>query len=240
MNACGIERPEFENSESSSSNKEPHVCTSICPSLEFLRNEKIVTNVECTVPNCGEIFQNQSNLNFHLEKVHRVKLNKKTNELLITRARSKSQKILENCNCKYYCPIPMCKFYYDSEKYLPTFHSLKNHFIRIHGEKNYACKKCSRSFSIKSEMERHEENCGIVFKCSCGCPYASRLSLLKHARKKNHKLPNESQNKEPNQQKKIDYSERNYEHVEKKQKKRCENSTKRKFITILLYSFINK
>ena len=51
----------------------------------------------------------------------------------------------------------MCKFYYDSEKYLPTFHSLKNHFIRIHGEKNYACKKCSRSFSIKSEMERHEE-----------------------------------------------------------------------------------
>ena len=75
MNACGIERPEFENSESSSSNKEPHVCTSICPSLEFLRNEKIVTNVECTVPNCGEIFQNQSNLNFHLEKVHRVKLN---------------------------------------------------------------------------------------------------------------------------------------------------------------------
>ncbi len=53
---------------------ETHKCSSICPSLEFLKNEKIITNVVCTVPNCDEIFPNQSNLNFHLEKVHKLKL----------------------------------------------------------------------------------------------------------------------------------------------------------------------
>ncbi len=56
------------------SSKEVHKCSSICPSLEFLQNEKILTNVVCTVPNCDEIFLNQSNLNFHLEKVHKLKI----------------------------------------------------------------------------------------------------------------------------------------------------------------------
>ena len=58
-------------------NEKKHTCTSICPSLEFLENQEIVTNVVCTVPNCEEIFLNQSNLNFHLEKVHRIKANVK-------------------------------------------------------------------------------------------------------------------------------------------------------------------
>lgn len=173
-------------------NKESHVCSSICPSLQFLKNEKIITNVSCIVPNCDEIFLNQSNLNFHLEKVHKIKLEKQTNELILTRARSKSQKIQDNCSCKYYCPVVNCKFYNGSDRYLPTFHSLKNHFIRMHGEKSYPCSKCKKAFSIKSEMERHEGSCGVVFKCSCGCPYASRLSLLKHARKKNHEIIDES------------------------------------------------
>lgn len=172
--------------------KTSHNCTAICPSLEFLQNEKIVTNVVCTVPNCDEIFSNQSNLNFHIEKVHKIKQGKQPNELIITKAKSKSQKIQENCSCKYYCPVVACKFHYGSDRYLPTFHSLKNHFIRIHGTKSYACSKCDRPFSIKSEMERHEDSCGNVFKCSCGCPYASRMSLLKHARKKNHQVIDDS------------------------------------------------
>lgn len=37
----------------------------------------------------------------------------------------------------------------------------------------------------------------MIFKCSCGCPYSSRLALLKHARLKNHQIPEESKNKEP-------------------------------------------
>lgn len=134
---------------------------------------------------------------YHLKK-------KPANELVLTRAKSKSQKLLENCSCKYYCPVENCKFYFGSDKYLPTFHSLKNHFIRIHGVKTFSCSKCQRSFSIKSEMERHEESCGVVFKCSCGCPYASRLSLLKHARKKKHTLIDEPKIDVSNKVKKKD------------------------------------
>lgn len=48
-----------------------HVCTSICPSLEYLSKSEIVTNVTCTVPGCDEVFSQLSALSFHLEKVHR-------------------------------------------------------------------------------------------------------------------------------------------------------------------------
>lgn len=55
-----------------SNNKKAHQCSSICPSFEYLINEKITTNVSCIVTNCGETFSNLSVLNFHLKKVHRI------------------------------------------------------------------------------------------------------------------------------------------------------------------------
>ena len=158
--------------------KQTHTCSSICPTYDFLINEKITTNVTCIVPNCDEVFSNESCLNFHLKKVHRidqtvsVSLKNKTffslllkkilkkkqiDEILLTRARSKSQKLQDNCECKYYCPVEKCKFFFGNEHSLPTFHSLKNHFIRMHGNKTYCCSKCNRSFAIKSEMQRHAE-----------------------------------------------------------------------------------
>ena len=69
---------------------------------------------------------------------------------------SKSQKIKENCECKYHCPKAECKYNINGDRSLPTFHSLKNHFIRMHGIKSFKCAKCFKEFSIKSEMERHE------------------------------------------------------------------------------------
>ena len=54
--------------------KTSHTCSAICPSFEFLQNEKILTDVVCTVPNCDEIFSNVSALNFHVEKVHKIKI----------------------------------------------------------------------------------------------------------------------------------------------------------------------
>ncbi len=75
----------------------------------------------------------------------------------MTRAKSKSQKLEDNCNCKYYCPVQKCKFYIGSQCYLPTYHSLKNHFIRMHGKKSYNCLKCNKIFAIKSEMRRHAD-----------------------------------------------------------------------------------
>ena len=161
--------------------KKTHKCSIICPSLEYLSKAKINTNVICTVPNCGEFFSQESALRLHLKKVHRldtqvsylnaIKLcsffpnkfkhfKEKIDDLIVTKARSRLQKLNENCDCKYYCPVEKCKFNListtSSTKFLPTFHSLKNHFIRMHGNKEFKCANCSKKFSIKSEMERHE------------------------------------------------------------------------------------
>lgn len=53
--------------------KGKHECKIICPTIEFLQNAKIVTNVVCPVENCDEKFSHQSALNFHLDKVHKIK-----------------------------------------------------------------------------------------------------------------------------------------------------------------------
>ena len=52
--------------------KKTHTCSLICPSLEYLSKARISTNVVCTVPNCEEIFSQESALNLHLKKVHRI------------------------------------------------------------------------------------------------------------------------------------------------------------------------
>lgn len=69
---------------------------------------------------------------------------------------SKKTKEFKNCKCEYYCPVSKCKYGLLGKTSLPTFHSLKVHFIRIHGDKKHSCRRCSKSFSIKSELERHE------------------------------------------------------------------------------------
>jgi hypothetical protein len=149
-----------ENYNSKNPNNKKHVCSIICPDLDFLNKVEIITDVVCPVPNCDEIFSQVSALNFHLEKVHRIQQQQqnKIDQLIVTKPMSKEQKLNENCDCKYFCPIPDCKFSIinDKQRFLPTFHSLKNHYIRIHGNKKFKCSKCSKSFSIKSEMERHE------------------------------------------------------------------------------------
>lgn len=144
-------------SEINTKSKKTHTCSSICPSFDYLMNEKITTDILCIVPNCDEIFSNSSALNLHLKKTHRIDQSRQAEDILLTRAKSKMQKLQDNCECKYYCPVEKCKFYFGSEHSLPTFHSLKNHFIRMHGTKSYSCAKCSKNFAIKSEFQRHVE-----------------------------------------------------------------------------------
>jgi hypothetical protein len=138
-----------------------HECKSHVFSLEFLRQLEINTDVKCDF--CDEIFSQDSALKFHSEKVHGITLAAKKgfDEYTKTKSMSKSDKMKQNCIGKYFCSVENCKFHIISSKKqsLPTFHSLKNHFIRIHGEKRYTCPKpqCDKRFAIKSEMKRHEK-----------------------------------------------------------------------------------
>ena len=157
-----------DDDEHQQQSQQKHKCQIITPTIEYLNNEQILTDILCTVPNCNEIFSNISALNLHLNKVHKLESILKTSSSLSlenssyfnTKTRTRAQRLVENCKCKYYCPAINCKYNRkigNGARYLPSFHSLKIHFIRIHGEKMFSCSKCSRKFSIKSEMCRHEE-----------------------------------------------------------------------------------
>ncbi len=67
-----IESDDNELDETNEEPKKTHECSLICPSLEYLRKSRINTNVVCTVPNCDQIFSQESALKFHLKKVHRI------------------------------------------------------------------------------------------------------------------------------------------------------------------------
>ena len=176
----------------SNQSENDHECCVVMPSRDYLLEAKIQTDLKCPVLNCDQIFKNLSALNFHMEKSHGIGGQRKETTglggLLLTKAMSKHDKELNNCNCKYYCPQPDCKYFRGAgDKYLPTFHSLKNHFIRLHGDKLYRCDKCQvKTFSIKSELNRHQDRCGVLFKCYCGCFYSTKNALLKHKRLKSH------------------------------------------------------
>lgn len=196
---------QFKSDLTTQSLQKKHDCSIICPSYEYLSTLSVNTDIICTVPNCDEIFSNSSALNLHLEKVHRLNQKVKIDAILTTKARTKSQKLADNCECKYYCPLETCKFYYGNKlnKYLPSFHSLKVHFLRIHGNKSYKCSKCEKSFSIKSERERHETNCCRLYICStCKIHYSTNQALIKHCKKKGHEInkPNDLNRKNSNKQ----------------------------------------
>lgn len=52
--------------------KKKHICSVICPTMEYLEKSEIITNVKCSVPECDEVFSQISALNLHLEKVHKI------------------------------------------------------------------------------------------------------------------------------------------------------------------------
>lgn len=70
-----------------------------------------------------------------------------------------------------------------------TFYLMFQHIAKVHAEKKFSCNKCQKSFGKEYYRRYHEQTCGIEWKCHCGTGYSSRISLLTHARRTQHKLP---------------------------------------------------
>lgn len=139
----------------------------VYPSVEELT--KIKTSVPCS-DGCGGIFSSESNLLLHLAKTH------KKEHLL------KTEKNLE-----YYCPELSC--IYNKEKHFKSMKHLKQHFLKVHAQKNFSCTQCDKSFSTQAARNSHVEYCGITFKCcDCEASYPSYESLITHARRKKHTI----------------------------------------------------
>lgn len=67
--------------------------------------------------------------------------------------------------------------------------------MTVHGEKKFSCKICGKKFGRNDACIRHEKACGKVFPCSCGCPFNSRTSMLTHAKRNGHTVPDSGTSK---------------------------------------------
>ncbi|EFN62565.1 Zinc finger protein JACKDAW [Camponotus floridanus] len=140
----------------------------VCPSPEEL--SVITNNVRCE--QCSLVFANMSRYRMHDLKVHQ---------------RKKLDKIAKE-NVRYHCPVQSCVYAINSQRYFSSMKYLKQHYLKVHAEKNYVCDRCGKSFSTESTKEGHTRVCGIEFKCSCSKIYTTYEALLTHAKRSSHTL----------------------------------------------------
>ncbi|KAM4603105.1 ATM interactor [Polymixia lowei] len=89
----------------------------------------------------------------------------------------------------YCCPIEGCPR--GPNRPFSQFSLVKQHFMKMHAEKKHKCSKCNNGYSTEWDLRRHIEDCGKTYRCTCGCPYASRAALLSHIYRTGHEIPTE-------------------------------------------------
>ncbi|XP_053688311.1 uncharacterized protein LOC128737658 [Sabethes cyaneus] len=139
--------------------------------------EEIVANriFTCHISDCGGQFTNASNFQMHLTRHHRLSA--------ATCNKSNGPKK------QFYCPVQSCVYNVLASgiNYFVSFRSLKQHYLKMHSEKNFDCKRCQKSYATESLLRAHQTNCGNNFVCKvCSYSYGSREALLTHTRRKNH------------------------------------------------------
>ncbi|XP_062032393.1 ATM interactor [Lepus europaeus] len=151
----------------------------IQPSVSEL-SRAVRTNILCTVRGCGKILPNSPALNMHLVKSHRLQ------DGIVNPTIRKELKTVPKFYC---CPIKGCPR--GPNRPFSQFSLVKQHFMKMHAEKKHKCSKCSNSYGTEWDLKRHAEDCGKIFQCTCGCPYASRTALQSHIYRTGHEIPAE-------------------------------------------------
>ncbi|XP_031470791.1 ATM interactor [Phasianus colchicus] len=167
---------------------------------------QVRTNILCTVPGCGKVLPNSPALNMHLSKAHRLQDGKFNAPI---------RKGLKTPQKFYCCPIEGCPR--GPNRPFSQFSLVKQHFMKMHAEKKHKCDKCSNSYGTEWYLKRHIEDCGKTFRCTCGCPYASRPALLSHIYRTGHEIPAEHRDP-PSKKRKMETSVHNQQLAEKANK----------------------
>lgn len=143
---------------------------------ELLLGQK---TIKCSEPSCESTFKSQSNLTLHLLKIH-----KKNVSLSFRRE-------LNQVNF-YYCPEPACIYNRSNnldinKNYFTELKHLKQHFRKVHKEKDFNCGSCGKAFPDEFTLKRHVKVCGQKFYCGiCGSSYKTQTSLIYHVKQKGH------------------------------------------------------
>ncbi|CAH0546435.1 unnamed protein product [Brassicogethes aeneus] len=136
----------------------------VYPKIEELTsfNAKVV----CPEKNCMKIFTTESNLTLHLVKTH------KRNELWLIKK-------------EFYCPNITCM--YNTKTVFRNIKPLKQHYMKVHMAKTFACESCCKKFVTEQILQSHKEYCGVTFKCcDCEVSYDCYETLKTHCRRKKH------------------------------------------------------
>ncbi|XP_078052728.1 ASCIZ zinc finger protein [Augochlora pura] len=146
----------------------------ICPSAEEL--SVITNNIKCV--KCGLVFQNEPRYRLHDLKVHQ---------------RKNLDKIIKE-SVQYRCPVESCIYAPNAERHFTSMKYLKQHYLKVHAKKTYACTRCEKSFSTEAAKEGHIRVCGTEFTCSCSKIYTSYEALLTHAKRSLHTINDKYKN----------------------------------------------
>ncbi|KAK3603884.1 hypothetical protein CHS0354_042891 [Potamilus streckersoni] len=156
------------------------VVLEVCPSEEELLS--IEKNVMCTVPGCNQKFYHSGSLRMHLIKSHHKIENDKDQQFY------QKQKKPNTDIMKFHCPVKNCTYQVGC-RFFKSNKLLKQHYLKVHAEKRFACDKCGLKFGMERDRLRHQSHCGVLFHCgTCGCSYTTREALLTHCKRNNHQL----------------------------------------------------
>ncbi|XP_055378803.1 uncharacterized protein LOC129610294 [Condylostylus longicornis] len=149
--------------------------------------------VKC--PLCDNVFLNSGNLLMHLARHH-----KNFNGSKGRRLEALPKEVNEEEYQKlYFCPIEDCIYnerVLNGGRYFTNMKYIRQHYQKVHIEKSFACKKCSKTFSTIGIQSAHEIICGKKFECgTCGNYYTTREALLTHTKRKKHQPFEETEKK---------------------------------------------
>lgn len=74
----------------------------------------------------------------------------------------------------------------NSNRFFKNMKYLKQHFLKVHAEKNFYCEMCKKGYSTEAAKKKHVRMCGVKFMCSCNYSYDSYEALITHAKRHQH------------------------------------------------------
>uniref|UniRef100_A0A2K6UM10 ATM interactor n=1 Tax=Saimiri boliviensis boliviensis TaxID=39432 RepID=A0A2K6UM10_SAIBB len=136
------------------------------------------TSILCTVHGSGKILPKSPVLNRHVAKSHGLQ------DGIVNPTVRKDLKTVPKFYC---CSIKGCPR--GPDRPFSQFFLIKQHFMKMHAKKKHKCSKCGNSYGTEWDLKRHAEDCGKIFPCTCGCPYASRTALQSYIYRIGHEIP---------------------------------------------------